>query len=249
LTSTQSARYLPAGESALIVEFGNAIDKSLVDAVSNLRSHIEALQESQRLTGVLETIPTFRSLAIIIDPLHTSIDVVQEILETYPVSGSVQRASAGTAWRLPVCYHKDYGPDLDFVAKASGLSSEEVISTHNQTPYQVYLLGFQPGYGFLGNTKPELHLPRRTEPRVRIPKGSVAIALKLTCVYPWESPGGWHLLGQCPVPMFDANANRPTLLSPTDQVRFEPVSVVDFTALKSDCERGQLNWANWVDSA
>lgn len=247
MTFLQNARYLPAGDTALIVEFGNAIDKSLVDAVSSLRNHIEVLQESQQLIGVLETVPTFRSLAIIIDPLQTSIDTVQSILENQPGDSSTEHSSKQAAWRLPVCYHKDYGPDINAVAKATGLSTDEVIATHNQIPYQVYLLGFQPGYGFLGNTEPVLHLPRRTEPRVRIPKGSVAIALKLTCIYPWETPGGWHLLGQCPVPLFDANAARPTLFSPNDTVRFEPVTANEFNTLTADCERGRLDWSHWAD--
>jgi len=242
-------QYLAAGDSALIVEFGNAIDKSLVDAVASLRAHVTQLQASEQLPGVLETVPTFRSLAIIIDPLRTSIDSVQQTLEKHPASTQVENTQTASAWRLPVCYHKDFGPDIDSVAKATGLSADEVIARHNQTQYQVYLLGFQPGYGFLGDTHPALHLPRRTEPRVRIPKGSVAIAMKLTCVYPWESPGGWHLLGQCPVPMFDASAPRPTLLSPTDKVRFEPVSPAEFESIKNDCERGTLNWSNWSDDS
>lgn len=247
MTPSFPVRYLSAGDSALIVEFGNTIDKSLVNAVASLRAHVTQLQESKQLPGVLETVPSFRSLAIIIDPLLTSIDTVQQSLEKHPISTHIENAQAASAWRLPVCYHKEFGPDIDSVAKATGLSSNEVIATHNQTQYQVYLLGFQPGYGFLGDTNPALHLPRRTEPRVRIPKGSVAIAMKLTCVYPWESPGGWHLLGQCPVPMFDAAAARPTLLSPTDTVRFEPVSPTEFETLKNDCERGTLNWSNWAD--
>lgn len=248
LSTPSTVRYLPAGDSALIVEFGNAIEKPLVDAVANLRTHVAALQEANLLTGVVETVPTFRSLAIIIDPLHTSIDSIQQTLEKHPVPHTEKITAAAAAWRLPVCYDAGYGPDIDSVAEATGLSRDEVIAAHNKTTYQVYLLGFQPGYGFLGDTDPSLHLPRRTEPRVRIPQGSVAIAMKLTCVYPWESPGGWHLLGQCPVPMFNAAAARPTLLSPTDTVRFEAISAQEFITLKKDCDAGKLDWSHWADS-
>lgn len=239
------ARYLSAGDSALIVEFGNAIDRSLVDAVDTFRTHVAKLQESQQLMGVLETIPTFRSLAIIIDPLQTSVASIQQTLEQHPIADREHHETDACSWRLPVCYHDEFGPDLASVAQATGLSTDEVISTHNQSAYQVYLLGFQPGYGFLGDTDPKLHLPRRTEPRVRIPQGSVAIAMKLTCVYPWESPGGWHLLGRCPIPMFDAKAARPTLLSPSDTVRFEAITPKEFKTLKQDCDNGRLEWSDW----
>ena len=247
MTSPLPVRYLAAGDSALVIEFGNAIDKTLVDAVAALRLHVGKLQQSNQLTGVLETIPTFRSLAVVIDPLQTSVESVKKTLEQYPVAPSEQTTTEGCAWRLPVCYHTDYGPDIDSVAQATGLSTDEVIALHNERVYHVYLLGFQPGYGFLGDTDSKLHLPRRTTPRVRIPKGSVAIAMKLTCIYPWESPGGWHLLGQCPIPLFDANAARPTLLSPSDTVRFQPISAQEFKTLKQDGDNGRLDWSMWED--
>jgi len=243
-----SIRYLNAGDSALVVEFGNTIDKELVHAVIELREHVTELHQQDLLPGLRETIPTFRSLAIVIDPLVTSVDAVRRTLTEHPLPLNQNPTKDGERWRLPVCYEPSFGPDLDFVAKAVGLSTNEVVAKHLGTVYQVYLLGFQPGYGFLGDTDASLHLPRRTEPRVRIPAGSVAIAMKLTCVYPWDCPGGWHLLGRCPVPIFDANASRPTLMTPNDSVRFEAINANAFELLQRDCKRGSINWSAWRDT-
>jgi len=128
-------------------------------------------------------------------------------------------------------------------------SASEVQAAHLGSVYQVYLLGFQPGYGFLGDTDARLHLPRRAEPRVRVPAGSVAIAMKLTCVYPWECPGGWHLLGRCPIPMFDAQAPRPTLLTPGDEVTFTAIDQNAFQTLNKDREAGRIDWSEWRQGA
>jgi len=155
----------------------------------------------------------------------------------------------GRRWRLPVCYGAEFGPDLESVAQSIDRSSQEVIELHSMRPYQVYLLGFQPGYGFLGDTDEILHCPRRSEPRVKVPAGSVAIAMKLTCVYPWDCPGGWHLLGQCPIPMFDAKAPTPTLLSPNDSVSFEPIDATTFKTLEKDRKQGAIQWSDWLESS
>ncbi len=240
-------RYLNAGDTALIVEFGNDIDKALVDAVNALREHVKQLHKQGHLPGLQETIPTFRSLAIVIDPLVISVDEVKATLQNHPVSAQQNTSTSSNAWRLPVCYGSDFGPDVESVAKATHLSTDEVIASHLRQTYQVYLLGFQPGYGFLGDTDPRLHLPRRTEPRIRVPAGSVAIAMKLTCVYPWDCPGGWHLLGRCPLPMFNAQADRPTMLSPNDTVTFESIDANAFNALEKDRINGVIQWSSWLN--
>lgn len=240
-------RYLSAGDRALVVEFGNAIDRRLVNSVKHLQNHVDALSEAGSLPGIVETVPTFRSLAIVIDPLVTSVDAVKDYLQHHPPPTETQIESHGKSWRLPVCYEPEYGPDLTSVAQSAGLSEPEVIERHSKQRYSVYLLGFQPGYAFLGDTDSKLQLPRRTEPRVRVPAGSVAIAMKLTCVYPWDCPGGWHLLGRCPVPLFNAKADQPTLFSQNDNVVFESVSATEFQQLAKDKVAGVFNWDNWLD--
>ncbi len=238
-------RFLNAGDTALIAEFGDTIDKKWVNAVNELRAHITALHAQGKLRGLQETVPTFRSLAIVIDPLLTSVTELRSTLDQYPIPTGGRATAAGYCWRLPVCYDSEFGPDLKAVAAATNLTVDEVIQRHLAGRYQVYTLGFQPGYGFLGDTDERLHLPRRPEPRVKVPAGSVAIAMKLTCVYPWDSPGGWHLLGRCPVSMFDPQASRPTLLFPGDKVRFEPINANDLQALERDKNNGVVNWSQW----
>lgn len=214
-----------------------------------MREHVHTLHQTGLLPGLEETVPTFRSLAIVIDPIVTSVEAVRSTLIEHPLKSSLSSAPSGSVWRLPVCYEPQYGPDLESVSETIGLATDEVIAAHLGATYQVYLLGFQPGYGFLGDTDSRLHLPRRTEPRVRVPSGSVAIAMKLTCVYPWDSPGGWHLLGRCPIPMFDAGAPRPTLLVPNDRVRFERINATEYESLKRDFESGSMNWSSWLEPA
>lgn len=244
---TPSIRFLNAGDTAVIAEFGDTIDKQWVAAVTNLRAHIQSLQDQGYLPGVEETVPTFRSLAIVIDPLVTSVEEVRTTLEATPMPNGADVLEHATAWRLPVCYDSTFGIDLESVAIATDLSVEEIIHIHLNEHYQVYTLGFQPGYGFLGDTDERIRLPRRSEPRIKIPAGSVAIAMKLTCVYPWDSPGGWHLLGRCPVAMFNANATPPALLSPGDTLCFERIDKHAFNALEADQRRGTVNWSHWQD--
>jgi KipI family sensor histidine kinase inhibitor len=139
-----------------------------------------------------------------------------------------------------VAYGGADGPDLEAAARATGLSPAEVVDLHAGTTYAVYMLGFLPGFAFLGDVAPALRLPRRAEPRTRVPRGAVAVAGQQTAVYPQESPGGWNLLGRCPVPLFDARRAPPALLAPGDRITFEPVSPEAFRAAEADLAAGRL---------
>ncbi len=130
-------------------------------------------------------------------------------------------------------YGAETGPDLSSVAHLTGLTEARVVELHQQTLFKVYMLGFLPGFAFLGDTPPELHLPRRSEPRLRVPSGSVAIAKQLTGVYPWDSPGGWHILGNCPVPLFDGAQNPPALFKAGDSVRFRGIELDEYQAISN----------------
>jgi inhibitor of KinA len=195
------------------------------------------------LPGVLETVPSFRSLTVLYDPLVTGraeLDPRLLALLALPSQGLPAQAAAARRWRLPVAYGGGFGPDLDGVAAACGLTPDEVVRLHADTEFTAYLLGFMPGFAFMGLLPPVLQLPRRTEPRVRVPAGSVATANRLSVIYPWESPGGWHLLGRCPVPLFDAGSATPTLLAPGDRVRFEPVSATRLAEIEAALRSGKL---------
>jgi KipI family sensor histidine kinase inhibitor len=193
--------------------------------------------------------PTFRSLTVLYDPLRTRRAAVQAALAPLLAAAGDSGAADGRQWRLPVAYGGEAGLDLDELADASGLSRQAVIDLHASTVYRVYMIGFLPGFPFMGDLPTALHRPRRSEPRLRVPAGAVAVANGLTAVYPWQSPGGWHLIGRCPVPLFDAQAATPSLLAPGDRVRFEPVSPARLAALASAVAAGELPVDTWLETA
>lgn len=230
-----------AGDRCLVLEFGKKIDRRLVDQVVAMNARISAALLENRLNGVLECVPTFRSLAVIYDPLLTHPkSLIEELrqLDADEVKHSVGNASRFT---IPVHYGDESGPDLTEVAALTGLDEQRVIDLHEQTEFSVYMLGFLPGFAFLGDTPTPLHLPRRTEPRVRVPAGSVAIAMQLTGVYPWDSPGGWHILGKCPIPLFDAQHHQPVLFKAGDTVKFKSISLEEFNCITEQKTRGEFD--------
>ena len=238
-----------AGDTALIVEFGQRIDKDVVDKVNALDALIGEAVRDRTLSGVLETVPTFRSLAIVYDPevVHPE-KLVSQLNELQALCTQAQPTpSAARHWQLPVLYNDEHGPDLNSVATLTGLSKEAVIDMHVNCTFSAYMLGFLPGYAFLGDTPEPLHLKRREQPRLRVPAGSVAIAMQLTGIYPWESPGGWHILGNCPVPMFNAQQDPPALLKAGDQISFTRVDEAEFSCLREEL-RGSQSGEKLTDS-
>ncbi|MGB0683232.1 MAG: 5-oxoprolinase subunit PxpB [Magnetovibrionaceae bacterium] len=219
--------FLPAGDSALVVEFGQVIDPDLSARVMGLRSRVLSAIEAGELVGIVELMPSFRSLMVHYDPEFTSAATLKKDLSAL-IEGRGAVGKAARLWRIPACYHGEFAPDLADVARRTGLESEEVVFKHCAETYRVYMVGFLPGYGYLGDLPSELRLPRKETPRLRVPPGSVAIATAMTAIYPLESPGGWHLIGRSPVKLFDPHWDRPSLLEPGDRVRFQPVSAEEF---------------------
>ena len=225
-------RFLDVGDTAVTVEFGDGVDPDLLAAVATFDRSVQSAMAAGQLPGVVETVPTFRSLTLIYDPLQTrraEIDPVLVSLLAQPVG---ENTLSGRRWQLPVCYGGDFGPDLESMADATGLSPSELVALHAAKPYSVYMLGFLPGFPFMGDLPEQLSLPRRPEPRLRVPAGSVATAGRLTAIYPWESPGGWHLLGRCPVPLFSPEWPGAALFLPGDRVGFQAVDRLEFERLE-----------------
>lgn len=223
-------RFLSSGDAALVVEFGNAVDRAVSDRVLSLSAAVRPLP------GVRTTVPSFRSLLVQYDPMRTSAPDLEATIRTMLEQA---RGAGGAAlrWRLPVCYEPSHAPDIEDVAARTNLSVADVMRLHSGTEFHVYILGFTPGFGFCGDLPKELILPRRAEPRVKVPAGSLAIAQNFTAVYPQESPGGWHLIGSTPVRFFDVEAERPSLLAPGDKVRFEPVDAAEYERIKAAVAR------------
>lgn len=242
-------RLLDAGDGAVTVEFGTSISPELVAEVTALDAQVSQARERGELAGVIETMPTFRSLTVLYDPLHTSRAELDPVLLSLAGRPAESQIVPPRCWRLPVCYGGAFGADLDDVAAARGLSADDVIRLHASAEFTVYMLGFMPGLPFMGGLPEALSMSRRKEPRVRVPAGSVGITGPLTNVYPWESPGGWQLLGRCPVPMFDLALPSPVLLAPGDRVRFEAVRPARYAELEAALRGGALRADSFMQAS
>ncbi len=211
-------RFLPAGESALVVELGNAIDPELNGRVLALdRALLEA-----PFDGYLEAVPSYRSLLVFFDPERASAETVEEHVRRLGAEAeNAGRTSPSRLREVPTVYD---GEDLDDVARRIGATVEEVIRLHSEREYLVYMVGFTPGFAYMGSTDDRLGLPRRSTPRTRVPAGSVGIAMGQTGIYPSETPGGWNLLGRAEHrDLFDLSRDPPSYFLPGDRVRFVPV--------------------------
>ncbi|MCK0197303.1 5-oxoprolinase subunit PxpB [Ancylobacter sp. 6x-1] len=215
------------------MEFGAAIDPALNALVHRAAARIAA----DPPPGVIETVPTFRSLLVHYDPRIAGAESIQAALGSCDL-GDTATAAPARIWVLPVLYGGEAGPDLADTATTLGLPPEEVVALHSGGLYRVYVQGFLPGFAYLGDLDPRLDLPRLSTPRVRVPPGSVAIAQRMTGVYPIESPGGWRLLGNTPVRFFDAAREPPTLFAPGDGVQFRPVMADEHAAIRAAVARG-----------
>jgi len=219
-------RFLLAGDSALVVEFGDEISEEV-----NRRVHAlaHALAKNS-LPGLGEAVPTYRSLLIHYDPLRLSCEEVKAFVSKLLQRGEEASLPEPKMVEIPVVYGGEFGPDIEFVAEHNGLSVEEVIRLHSGATYTVYMLGFTPGFAYLGGLPEALATPRLPTPRKLVPAGSVGIAGAQTGIYPIATPGGWRLIGRTPLKLFDPHHDPPALLGPGDKVRFVPISEEEFKA-------------------
>lgn len=215
----------PLGDSALIVQFEPTISPVIHSKVRAFLSWIE----TQKLHGLIECVPAFTSVTLHFDPWIASergtIDPYQklkELIQEHADNLEELPTPPSRTIEIPVDYGGDAGPDLDFVALHTGLSRDEVISLHSSPSYLVYMVGFMPGFPYLGGMDQRLSTPRRSSPRARVPAGSVGIASTQTGVYPLETPGGWQIIGRTSLTLFDPQGEPPTLLRAGDRVKFVP---------------------------
>jgi len=227
-------RFLPAGDQALVVELGDAVDPVLNRRVHNLSSAIEGAG----VTGVIDLVPTYRSLLVYYDTLATSMADLRAEIERLEANLGEYAQTKPRVVHVPTRYGGEHGPDLDFVAKHTGLSAEEVVNLHSGTDYLVYMMGFNTGFPYLGGLPERLATPRLETPRTQIPAGSVGIAEGQTGVYPMASPGGWRLIGRTPLKLFDAKREPPVLLNAGDYIQFTPIASDD---QYQDIERSVLS--------
>ena len=225
---SDSFRVVPAGDSAVIVEFDARIDAGVNAQVIALA---EALQAAL-LDGVRDVVPTYRSVAIYFDPLRTDSDALGALVERETARLRPAPAAARAPVTIPVCYGGEFGPDLPDVAAFARMKEADVIRIHSARAYRVFMLGFVPGFAYMGAVDDAIAMPRHPTPRVRVPAGSVGIAGVQTGVYPAETPGGWRLIGRTPVTPFDPERAEPFLLKAGDTVEFYPVAREDYNRLR-----------------
>jgi len=212
------------GDRGLLLEFGDEISPEVNEKVRRMALAIRATS----IEGIVETVPTYRSLLIHYNPLILSIEELKKRLKG--IENGLQQAPfpEPKLTRIPVLYGGSYGPDLEEVAKYHQISPEEVIRLHCSKPYFIYMIGFMPGFPYMGELPQELVTPRLKTPRLSVPAGSVAIAQRQTGIYPMESPGGWQLIGRTPAKLFDPEKEPPALLQMGDLVQFYQISEKGF---------------------
>lgn len=207
-----------------MVEFENVVSIEVNSLVRTLGLALE----SARVPGLIEVVPTYRSLGVQFDPLATSGAVLQGQIEGVLARMNPADLPPPRLVELPTVYGGEYGPDLPFVAEHADLPEAEVIRLHSEATYHVYMIGFSAGFAYLGGLPERLHTPRLPSPRTRTPKGSVAIGGSQTGAYPADTPGGWRIIGRTPVELFDPRREPPTPMLPGDQVRFVPIGPAEY---------------------
>ena len=227
-------KILTEGDSSVLIEFGKEISPQINGKITGLVRMIK----SQKIEGVTDLIPAFCSLLINYDPRVIRFDVLKKRLEGMLKLEVESTRSAIRIFEIPVCYGGSYGPDLDSIAKHAGLTAEEVIEIHASRDYLIYMLGFLPGFSYLGGLDERIHTPRLANPRIRIPAGSVGIGGSQTGIYPLDSPGGWQLLGMTPVKTYDPARKEPILFEAGDYIRFVPVSQEEYLKIKEQVDAG-----------
>lgn len=228
--------FLPAGDRAVVVELGDAIKPEINALVRNLMLAIE----NRRVPGVVDMVPTYRSLLVQYEPLKISYEHLTATVEEVARGLDHIKVESPKVVLIPMLYGGEYGPDLEFVAKHNELTPDEVVKLHSGTDYLVYMMGFAPGFPYLGGLSKKLVTPRLQTPRVRIPAGSVGIAEAQTGVYPVASPGGWRLIGRTPLQLFDPSRNPPALVRAGDYIRFVPlVSEQEYLELAQKVQKGE----------
>jgi len=223
----EKARFRTAGDRGLLVEYGDIIDP---DVNNKVRSMTMVMEQSSP-EGVTEVIPTYRSLLIVYDPSITHPAELQKTLKTLEARLDDIKIPPPDTVEIPVCYGGEFGPDIAVVAQTHNLTVAEVIELHCRPEYLIYMVGFTPGFPFLGGLSEKLHTPRLETPRTFVPEGSVGIANNQTGIYPVASPGGWRLIGRTPVKLFAPGRRNPFLYQAGDRIKFSPISSQEYARI------------------
>jgi inhibitor of KinA len=223
----EQARFRLSGDRALLVEYGAGIDPAVNDKVRAMT----ALLKKNLPEGVEAVVPAYRSLSILYDPLAMTPARLAEILHALEADSRAVEVAEPKVVPIPVCYGGEFGPDIGVVAEHTGLPEAEIVAIHASVDYPIYMIGFTPGFCYLGGLDGRLQTPRRKTPRTNLPAGSVGLAESQTGVYPVESPGGWQIIGQTPLRLFAPTRETPFLYEAGDRIRFVPITGAEFCRL------------------
>jgi len=212
-------RLLPAGDSALLIEFADEINDAINDRVHALADALRAQARSE----IRDLVPAYSSLLVCYNPQRASFAEMCALLRDALAARQLRTARESRRIEIPTRYGDTFGPDLAFVAQHNRLTEDEVIRLHTSVEYRAYFIGFLPGFAYLGSVPASIAVPRMETPRARVPAGSVGIAGRQTGIYPMESPGGWRIIGRTELSLFDPQRDPPVLLQPGDRVRFVAV--------------------------
>jgi len=226
----EKLKFRPMGDRSLLVELGDEISPAINQSVQELFVGLDL----QKPNGILELVPGYRSLLVICDPVAVSLVELERIIVEIHTNLDRSQLPEPRTVKIPVVYGDQYGPDLAEVAQYHQLTPEEVIGFHTQPIYRVYMIGFTPGYPYLGELPAAIATPRRKTPRTRVPRGSVGIAQKQSGIYSVDSPGGWQIIGWTPIHLFDPRRNPPSLLVMGDRVQFHTISAEEAAQWQPD---------------
>ncbi len=234
----------PFGEHAILVEWPNKVDEDILRDILQFSSHLklECLDSKE-----WELVSAYNSLTLIQRKKRINFEPYKKQLQTWYSERESTQQKDKYLWKLPVCYDLDFAIDLEEVAKELGTSVEKIIEMHTSHIYTVFGIGFLPGFMYLGGLPESLEVSRRAEPRTKVAKGAVGLAGKQTGIYPQESPGGWNIIGNCSVPIFDAHRDEPCLVNVGDKIQFYSISRAEYKLHKIEGEVGiyqfeKLKW-------
>lgn len=227
----------PCGDSALTIDFGNIINDALNVYVLQMFHHIK----QKNLPGVKDVIPAYSSITVVYDVFvirannksTTAFEYMRQTLQTILNETWVVPPITGRLIKIPACYDAALAPDLREMAARKNMQAAEIINLHCSTTYRVYMLGFLPGFAYMGKVNERIAMPRLATPRTKVAAGSIGIAGSQTGIYPFESPGGWNIIAQTPLALFNAAKLQPALLQAGDTVQFYPVTITEFTKIKA----------------